>query len=211
MKKVGKGIALLLACAIVVTGLTATMTQAKVKTGPRLSAGNYTLTTESGHNTFNLRLYGGRGKTAWSVTRGSDVISLKKENKRNYTVTAKKAGTAVIAVKVQKSKRTLQCKVQVIDLKAPTISARAGKSAVLLRWKGIQAADYYEIYRRTGKGDYHLIRSFTDDDKSGYAFADYTVASGVVYTYRIRSVHGKLKSNSSKPVTVKVLKSGKRF
>ncbi|SDB07663.1 hypothetical protein [Eubacterium oxidoreducens] len=210
MKKKASYIAAFLSCAILVAGILLSPLQAEAKSGPRLSEKSYSLTMEAGKNTFSLRLIGGKGKSNWSVTKGSDVISLKKENKKRYTVSARKVGNAIISVKT--GRKVLQCKVEVVDLKAPSLGVKSSANCALLKWSGVTAADYYEIYRKTGKGSYYLLRTFRDDNNEHYVFADYTVASGEVYTYKIKSVYKNIKSNDSKEVTVKIpYKKGRRF
>ncbi|MBR3126040.1 MAG: hypothetical protein IKF42_11560 [Mogibacterium sp.] len=81
----------------------------EAKASPKLSASSVTI-AYGGQQTIKLK----NGKGTWSI-EGDDVIKVKKKTNTQITVAPVKSGTATVSCKV--GKKTLQCKVRVLNNK----------------------------------------------------------------------------------------------
>ena len=71
-------------------------------------------------------------------------------------------------------------------------------------WENVEDAEYYEIYRKTGDGEFEKIAEAGCDGET--VFSDTTVENGKTYTYCVVSVKGNVKSSSEKSVDIEFVK-----
>lgn len=74
------------------------------------------------------------------------------------------------------------------------------KCGIILEWNNVETATKYKIYRKEGKGSYKLIKTV----KAGTTreFWDKDVKDGKTYTYKIKTLEGKLVSDDSEERTI---------
>ncbi|MDO4623121.1 MAG: hypothetical protein Q4B22_09225, partial [Eubacteriales bacterium] len=74
----------------------------------------------------------------------------------------------------------------------PEIKVSCTSVGVAISWKKIDGANYYEIYRRTGKEKLKRIGTINTEN----SFVDKTVVPGMTYTYMIKAANDMSESNS---------------
>lgn len=70
---------------------------------------------------------------------------------------------------------------------APKISSvKNTTSGVKVSWKKVSGATSYRVYRKSGKGDWVLLKKISNDT---FSYTDTKAKSGVKYTYSVRAVN----------------------
>ena len=70
---------------------------------------------------------------------------------------------------------------------APKISSvKNTTSGVKISWKKVSGATSYRVYRKSGKGDWKLIKKLSNDT---FSYTDVNAKSGVKYTYSVKAVN----------------------
>ena len=71
-------------------------------------------------------------------------------------------------------------------VKAPSVkSFKNTTSGVYLKWGKVSGASSYRIYRKTGSGDWELIKKLNNET---FTYTDKNVKSGVKYSYMVKAV-----------------------
>ncbi|MCI9488482.1 GH25 family lysozyme [Lachnospiraceae bacterium 48-42] len=69
--------------------------------------------------------------------------------------------------------------------KGPLTITAVSAGSIRMEWKPVQAASGYNIYRKSGDGDYQLVGSAAGGETVSYS--DKNLKEAVTYTYRVRS------------------------
>ena len=120
---------------------------------------------------------------------------------RTYTDTDAVAGTnyyyKVMAIHEVSAANSAYSKVvnRVCDLAKPTITlTRTDAGNPWVKWKAIEDADGYEVWRSTSKsGTYKKVKTTV----SATSFADRDVTEGTKYYYKVRAIHDTTAANSA--------------
>lgn len=87
-------------------------------------------------------------------------------------------------------------------LSAPKLeNIKSTKSGVTVYWDDVKGASKYHIYRKTGSGDYELIK--TVSGKSTVKYLDKTAKKGKTYTYKVYAGYSSYKSSYKSTLTIK--------
>ena len=71
-------------------------------------------------------------------------------------------------------------------VKAPSVKTfKNVTTGVYLKWGSVSGASSYRIYRKTGSGDWELLKKF---NKETFTYTDKNVKSGVEYSYMVKAV-----------------------
>lgn len=84
---------------------------------------------------------------------------------------------------------------RVCDLAKPVVTlTRTASGNPWVKWKAIEDADGYEVWRATSKsGTYKKVKTTV----SGTSFADRNVKTGTKYYYKVRAIHDTASANSA--------------
>lgn len=75
------------------------------------------------------------------------------------------------------------------------------KSGVTVYWDDVKGASKYLVYRKTGSGDYELIK--TVSGKSTVKYLDKTAKKGKTYTYKVYAGYSSYKSSYKSTLSIK--------
>ncbi len=114
MKKMVKGLSLVLVCALV-AGITVPVSAAK-----KMKLSSKKITLKVGQKK-KLEVKNTAKKVKWSIKSGKKYISLSGKKKTSVVVKAKKQGKAVVLAKVGKKKLTCQVTIKKADAKKPNV------------------------------------------------------------------------------------------
>lgn len=143
-----------------------------------------TASLETGKS-ITLKVKGTSKKPKWTVS-DTDVLSLKKISKKQYRVTAKEAGKAVVKVKV--GKKTLKCTITVTEKSSDSGSSQTSKRKKIL--SGDENVDYLlKLMARDAK-----LKDSMSDEEIAYAIFKW-MAKNCVYEYEAKDKYG---SNAKK-------------
>lgn len=123
MKKMVKGLSLVLVCALV-AGITVPVSAAK-----KMKLNSKKITLKVGQKK-KLEVKNAAKKVKWSVKSGKKYISLSGKKKTSVVVKAKKQGKAAVLAKIGKKKFTCQVTVKKADDKKPNVPTTAPTAAV---------------------------------------------------------------------------------
>lgn len=123
MKKMVKGLSLVLVCALV-AGITVPVSAAK-----KMKLNSKKITLKVGQKK-KLEVKNAAKKVKWSVKSGKKYISLSGKKKTSVVVKAKKQGKAAVLAKIGKKKFTCQVTVKKADDKKPDVPTAAPTAAV---------------------------------------------------------------------------------
>lgn len=123
MKKMVKGLSLVLVCALV-AGITVPVSAAK-----KMKLSSKKITLKVGQKK-KLEVKNAAKKVKWSVKSGKKYISLSGKKKTSVVVKAKKQGKAAVLAKIGKKKFTCQVTVKKADDKKPDVPTAAPTAAV---------------------------------------------------------------------------------
>lgn len=71
-------------------------------------------------------------------------------------------------------------------VKAPSVKTfKNVTTGVYLKWGSVSGASSYRIYRKTGSGDWELLKKFNNET---FTYTDKNVKSGVKYSYMVKAV-----------------------
>lgn len=139
---------------------------------------------EQSQLTATLKDLGSNGDTVCWSSSNSSVAEVSASMGKSVTVTALKAGTAVITASDITGKVTASCTVTVKTLAAPKVkAASASYNSVKVTWSGVSGAKGYEVYRAAKKnGSYEKIKTLTASARS---FTDTGRSTGTTYYYKV--------------------------
>lgn len=80
-------------------------------------------------------------------------------------------------------------------------SAKSGKKGVTAKWKTVEGASGYYVYRKTGSGSYKKIATVKGRTKKSYL--DKSAKKGKTYTYKVKAYYSKTTSAYSNTKKVK--------
>ncbi len=87
-------------------------------------------------------------------------------------------------------------------LSAPKLEKiRSTKSGVTVYWDDVKGASKYLVYRKTGSGDYKLIK--TVSGKSTVKYLDKSAKKGKTYTYKVYAGYSSYKSSYKSTLSIK--------
>ena len=87
-------------------------------------------------------------------------------------------------------------------LSAPKLEKiRSTKSGVTVYWDDVKGASKYLVYRKTGSGDYELIK--TVSGKSTVKYLDKSAKKGKTYTYKVYAGYSSYKSSYKSTLSIK--------
>lgn len=75
-------------------------------------------------------------------------------------------------------------------------TTKQGKTKVCLEWTASEAASAYEVYRKTGSGEY---KKLAETEKTAYV--DTHADAGKTYTYKVLAVNGQKKAQKAAQIT----------
>ncbi len=78
-------------------------------------------------------------------------------------------------------------------------SATSTSKGIKLKWDAVQGAKSYNIYRKTGSGDYKRLTTIKDGSANSYV--DTSAQKGKTYTYSISVYHGSYYADHANTVT----------
>jgi len=101
-------------------------------------------------------------------------------------ITARKAGTATVSVRMKGTSLEASCRVTVKAIPATSSITAAGTAynTIQVKWKAVSPADGYALYRREGTGSWKRL-GYLASTKTAYT--DSTVKLGIIYQYRIQA------------------------
>lgn len=123
MKKMVKGLSLVLVCALV-AGITVPVSAAK-----KMKLSSKKITLKVGQKK-KLEVKNTAKKVKWSIKSGKKYISLSGKKKTSVVVKAKKQGKAVVLAKIGKKKLTCQVTIKKADTKKPNVPTTAPTATV---------------------------------------------------------------------------------
>ena len=87
-------------------------------------------------------------------------------------------------------------------LAAPKLeSIKSTKSGVTIYWDDVKGASKYLVYRKTGSGEYELIKTVSGG--STVKYLDKTAKKGKTYTYKVYAGYSSYKSSYKSTLTIK--------
>ena len=87
-------------------------------------------------------------------------------------------------------------------LSAPKLeNIKSTKSGVTVYWDDVKGASKYHIYRKTGSGDYELIK--TVSGRTTVKYLDKTAKKGKTYTYKVYAGYSSYKSSYKSTLSIK--------
>ena len=101
-----------------------------------------------------------------------------------YTSTGTKEYTCVNCGTTKKSS------IAMLKLSKVTVKTAVSSTGIKISWTSEKNASGYYIYRKSGKGQYALLKKVTGANT--LAFTDTKVTSGVTYTYKVQAYRGNV-------------------
>ncbi len=101
-----------------------------------------------------------------------------------YTSTGTKEYTCVNCGTIKKSS------IAMLKLSKVTVKTAVSSMGIKISWTSEKNASGYYIYRKSGKGQYALLKKVTGANT--LAFTDTKVTSGVIYTYKVQAYRGNV-------------------
>lgn len=131
-------------------------------------------------------VYRKTGSSGWSrIGSGASTSYTDRDavsgNEYAYTVVASKGSVSSAYDRTGKSIIYLQC--------PKKLAAKINENGINVTWSKIAGADSYQVYRRTGNGEWSRIGSSNSE-----SFTDAKVNGGTNYTYTVRACKGSIQS-----------------
>ncbi len=121
-----------------------------------------------------------------------------------YTDKTAKSGTKyyyAIKARNEAGNSSLSSSLSKYYLADPSLkSATSTKSGVKLEWSKVTGAEGYIVYRKTGSGNFELLK--IEKGVSNTSYTDKSAKKGKRYTYKVKAFYSKTKSDYSKTKVV---------